>query len=118
MTGIPKDLPGAELIAPGIAALRRGELTIAALLVSVGAHRLRAAGLEVPRAPALSGSPELALYAALAAESDRDVHSRYNALIRRLVRFERAMDRRRRARRSADVSQLPAGAPSRRPGCR
>lgn len=88
----PRDLPGADLVASGIEALRRGELTVEALLVAVGARRLRAAGLEVPAPPELPDSPELLLYAAVGAAHPCDAHSRYNGLIRRLVSFERALD--------------------------
>lgn len=80
-------LPGGDLIEDGIADLRRGEETQAALLVSIGAPRLRAAGIVVPQA---LENPEHRLYAALA-EADPDAaHGRYNALVRRLVSFERA----------------------------
>ena len=89
---IRPDLPGADLVAKGIDDLRRGELTVEALLVAVGALRLRSVGLEIPAMPALSESPELALYAAVCASEADDAHSRYNALIRRLVSFERAME--------------------------
>lgn len=89
---IRPDLPGADLVAKGIDDLRRGELTVEALLVAVGAPRLRGIGLEIPAIPALSESPELALYAAVCDSGAGDAHSRYNALIRRLVSFERAMD--------------------------
>ena len=41
----------------------------------------------------LAESPEIALYRRLGAEDTRDVHSRYNALIRRLVSCERALER-------------------------
>ena len=91
------DLPGADLVAKGIRALRRGDATVEALLVSVGAPRLRAAGLEVPPAPPLPHSPEISLYLAIGADHPTDAHSRYNALIRRLVSFERALERRVRA---------------------
>ncbi len=50
---IPSDLPGADLIALGIAALRQREITVEALLVAAGATRLRAAGLDVPEPRAL-----------------------------------------------------------------
>lgn len=93
MTEAPEDLPGADLVASGIEALRRGEVTVEALLVAIGARRLRAAGLEVPRVPELPDAPELMLYAAVAAAHPRDAHSRYNGLIRRLVSFERALER-------------------------
>lgn len=96
MTEVPSELPGADLVADGIAALRRGELTVEALVVAVGARRLRAAGLGLPPAPELPDSPELALYSVLGAAHPRDTHARYNGLIRRLVSFERALDRRSR----------------------
>ena len=90
---IRPDLPGADLVAKGIDDLRRGELTVEALLVAVGTPRLRSVGLEIPAIPALSESPEMALYAVIcASEETGDAHSRYNALIRRLVSFERAME--------------------------
>lgn len=92
-----EDLPGADLVARGIQALRRGETTIEALLVSVGAPRLRAAGLDIPPVPPLPHAPEISLYLAIGADHPRDAHSRYNALIRRLVSFERALERRVRA---------------------
>lgn len=89
---VPRNLPGADLVASGIEALRRGELTVEALLVAVGARRLRDAGLEVPAPPELPDSPELLLYAAVGAAHPCDAHSRYNGLIRRLVSFERALE--------------------------
>ena len=81
-------LPGNDLIAAGLRDLQGGRETIEALLVAVGAPRLRHLGLELP--DKLPDKPEHRLYALLA-ESDSDsAHSRYNALIRRLVSFERA----------------------------
>ena len=92
MTRVPeKNLPGADLVFSGIEALQRGEMTVEALLVAVGAKRLRAAGLQVPQA-GLPDEPELALYTALGAMYPGDTHSRYNSLIRRLVSFERALE--------------------------
>lgn len=93
MTSVPRDLPGADLVASGIEALRRGEVTIEALLVSVGAPRMRATGLDIPKTPPLEHSPEIALYLAIGEDHPEDAHSRYNALIRRLVSFERALER-------------------------
>ena len=105
---VPKDLPGADLVASGIEALRRGQLTVEALLVAVGAHRLRSAGLSVPRTPELPNSPELALYSALGATHPRDTHSRYNSLIRRLVSFQRALELRSRCRRDPALKRSHA----------
>ena len=108
MREVPKDLPGADLVASGIEALRRGQLTVEALLVAVGAHRLRSAGLSVPRTPELPNSPELALYSALGATHPRDTHSRYNSLIRRLVSFQRALELRSRCRRDPALKRSHA----------
>ena len=81
--------PGEDLVAKGIADLSRQIESVEALLVSIGAPRLTRIGFSVP--PALP-NPERRLYERLA-ESDQDsAHSRYNALIRRLVSFERAAE--------------------------
>ena len=82
-------LPGAELIEEGLRDLATGVESVPALLVAIGAPRLRRSGLDVPDGPL---SPEHRLYDLLARESPRAAHSRYNALIRRLVSFERALE--------------------------
>jgi hypothetical protein len=82
--------PGGDLVQEGLADLARGEETIPALLVSIGAPRLRRIGLPVPETA--FPSPEMRLYERLA-ESDPDsAHDRYNALVRRLVSFESAAE--------------------------
>lgn len=81
-------LPGADLIAAGIADLESGIESIPALLVAVGAPRLSSLGLVIPDTPA---DPEHRLYAHLAGDEPDAAHARYNALIRRLVSFERAL---------------------------
>ena len=83
-------LPGADLIEAGMADLARGIESTEALLVLIGAARLRRAGLAVP--PDMVTEPEHRLYARLSAEDSDSAHSRYNALVRRLVRFERALE--------------------------
>lgn len=80
-------LPGADLVTAGLADLARGATTAEALLVSIGEPRLRALGFDVPNALA---EPERRLYELLATENSDAAHSRYNALVRRLVSFERA----------------------------
>lgn len=82
-------LPGADLIQRGLADLDAGIESLEALLVSVGAPRLRALGLDIP--PPFP-TPEHRLYEQLAAQDSASAHSRYNALIRRLVSFERARE--------------------------
>jgi hypothetical protein len=81
-------LPGAEWIETGLEDLRDGRETIPALLVSVGAPRLRSLGVAVPHNTI--DSPEHRLYALLHEQDEDSAHSRYNALIRRLVSYERA----------------------------
>jgi hypothetical protein len=83
-------LPGQDLIAAGLCDLRDGRETVAALLVAIGAPRLLRLGFELP--DQLPQNPEHRLYALLAQEGSDSAHSRYNALIRRLVSFERAAE--------------------------
>jgi hypothetical protein len=84
-------LPGADLIRKGLADLAGGVESIESLLVLVAAPRLRRIGFDVPDdTPFL---PEDRLYAILSEEDSDSAHSRYNALIRRLVSFERAAER-------------------------
>ena len=83
-------LPGADLVLKGLLDLERAEASNEALLVLIGAPKLRSLGVAVPvRHDATS--PEHRLYARLEAEDSRTAHSRYNALVRRLVSFERAL---------------------------
>lgn len=84
------ELPGQDLVDAGVAHLREGRATVEALLVSVGSRRLRAAGVDVPEPFA---GAEIRLYELLRREHGDDAYGRYNALIRRLVSFERAAER-------------------------
>lgn len=86
------DLPGADLVRQGLADLRGGRETVEALLVEVAGPRLRALGVDVPKERDLE--PERRLYLRLSAESPEDVHGRYNAWIRRIVSFARALEAR------------------------
>jgi len=80
-------LPGADLVERGIEDLDAGRESAEALLVSIGAPRLRSVGVGMS---APIASPEHKLYLLLARERGDGAHSAYNALIRRLVSFERA----------------------------
>jgi hypothetical protein len=82
-------LPGGDWIDAGLADLARRVESIPALLVAIGAPRLRDLGLAIPDVGI--PDPEMRLYAALAASDPDSAHSRYNALVRRLVSFERAI---------------------------
>jgi hypothetical protein len=83
-------LPGGDLIDQGVTDLREGRETVAALLVAIGSPRLRRLGIELP--DRLPEDPEHRLYDLLAKDEPDSAHSRYNALIRRLVGFERAAE--------------------------
>jgi hypothetical protein len=80
-------LPGEELVEQGIRDLELGIESPESLLVSIGAPRLRRLGFEVSRA---FDSPEHRLYELLRDEHGDAAHSRYNALVGRLVSYERA----------------------------
>lgn len=83
----PRALPGQDLVAEGLADLTRGVETIPALLVSIGAPRLGQLGFTVPSPIA---DAEHRLYGTLSGADPDSAHARYNALVRRLVSFERA----------------------------
>lgn len=82
--------PGEDIVEQGVRDIAAGLETIPALLVAIGAPRLRRIGIALP--DDLPTSPEHRLYLKLAAEDSDSAHSRYNALIRRLVSFERAAE--------------------------
>ena len=80
-------LPGGDLVERGLRDCASGLPSIEALLVSIGAPRLRRMGFEVSDpVPAA----ERRLYERLRAQDADSAHARYNALVRRLVSFERA----------------------------
>lgn len=82
-------LPGSELVETGLSDLAGGVESVEALLVSIGAPRLSELG--VLKAQPLAGA-EHRLYELLRREDADAAHSRYNALVRRLVSFERAAE--------------------------
>jgi len=82
-------LPGGDLFEKGVLDLQRGVVSVEALLASIAAPRLARIGIAVPGA---IPDPERKLYDLLAEADPDSAHSRYNALIRRLVSFERAAE--------------------------
>jgi hypothetical protein len=92
-------LPGAELIAEGLDDLAAGAETAAALLVAIGAPRLRRLRLPLPASEDLPRDPDLRLYHRLGREHPADAHGRYRALLRRLVSFESALEHAQERRR-------------------
>jgi hypothetical protein len=83
----PKVLPGEELVRRGLRDLEEGTESVESLLVSIGAPRLRQLGLTIETP---YSTPEQRLYRLLAVAHGDAAHSRYNALVGRLVSYERA----------------------------
>ncbi len=79
--------PGGDLIRDGLRDLAASTETVPALLVSIGAPRLRQLGLPITHETI--PNPEHRLYRLLAEQDSDSAHSRYNALVRQLVSFER-----------------------------
>lgn len=89
MRPVPVSLPGHELVSAGLTDLAASRESEASLLVAMAAPRLRALGYDVP----VGGGeqPSHRLYELLS-ERDRGAHSRYNALVGRVVSFARAAE--------------------------
>jgi len=92
-------LPGEMLVRRGLSDFQAGLCTIPSCLVRIARPRLSRAGLMPQSVPGQSGEPELQLYDLLKRERG-DAYSRYNALVRELVSFENALDRRYRNTKS------------------
>ena len=89
MPAVRTDLPGSELVRAGLDDLAAGRETEASLLVTMAAPRLRALGLDVPAGG--DGQASHRLYGLLITGGD-GAHSRYNALVGRIVSFARAAE--------------------------
>jgi hypothetical protein len=76
-------------VSAGLRDLAAGRETEASLLVTMAAPRLRALGLDVPAT--VDQDPSHRLYDMLAVR-DGSAHSRYNALVGRIVSFARAAE--------------------------
>ena len=83
-------LPGGDLVASGLADLRKGIASENALLVSLASPRLRGLGLDVPVLATTEEPYEHRLYSALEIRLDKGAHAAYNALLSRVVSFANA----------------------------
>ncbi len=92
-------LPGEELIRQGLADFQSGRNTISACLIGMARSRFVRAGLLSGTTPnsISEPEPELQLYRLLLHEGG-DAYSRYNSLVRELISFGQALDRRVRKR--------------------
>ena len=82
--------PGGALVQHGLRDLAERRESAEALLVVIGRGRLSAAGVDVPHVPV--DDPEIRLYELLALDDPDAAHGRYNALVRQLTSFERAIE--------------------------
>ncbi|HEY7933881.1 MAG TPA: hypothetical protein VID48_08660 [Solirubrobacteraceae bacterium] len=89
MCDVQTDLPGYELVSEGLEDLAAGRESESALLVAMAAPRLRALGIDVPHGA--GEQPAHRLYELLT-HTDEGAHSRYNALVARVVSFARAAE--------------------------
>lgn len=83
-------VPGQDLVEAGLTDLSAGRESVEAMLVMMAAPRLRPLGIEVP--PARTPWPSHRLYELLTEAGGGGAHSRYNALVARIVSFARAAE--------------------------
>ncbi len=105
-------LPGEEFAHAGLEDRAAGRESVAALLMEIAAPRLRTIGCGGPVGRELDA--ELRLYRLLVRMHGDDAYGQYNALLRRLVSFERALDHRLRQRTVA-TALMPTSLPANRP---
>jgi hypothetical protein len=86
----PSSFPGHELVSAGLSDLAADRESEASLLVAMAAPRLRTLGFDVPEGG--GERPSHRLYELLS-ETEQGAHSRYNALVGRIVSFARAAER-------------------------
>ncbi len=87
-------LPAETLVRQGLEDLIAGRESMGSLLVQIGAPRLRLLGLPLPIREDDECDADRRLYRLLSAEHGTEAHSQFNSLIRQLVSFERALERR------------------------
>lgn len=81
-------LPGGEIVDAGIAALVRGEESIASLMVALAAPRLRREGVPLPRE--VFTDADVRLYELLERDDARLAHTRFLACLRQAESFANA----------------------------
>lgn len=86
-----KNLPGAEIVLPGLADLKAGRGTVNAAAVQAAAPRLRRIGLDTPD---IRGEVPAAhrLYQQLSEELGDAAHAHYNAILARVASFAGAAE--------------------------
>ena len=92
-------LPGATAIRAGLEDLAAGRESVESLLIQIGAPRLSWLGVILPSSPNVNADRQL--YQLLSLQHGNEAHSQFNGLIRQLVSFVRALERRLFARQRA-----------------
>jgi len=92
-------LPANEMIQLGLQDLAEHRASVAACLVKIASPRMRRCGIEIELSDAEALNADRELYALLGLEHGKEAHTRYNALLRELVSFERALEGRHRRMR-------------------
>lgn len=87
-------LPGETLVRDGLSDLAVGRETAESLMVLIGSQTLKECGVTFPETTANILDADYRLYAIMQERHGNDAHSKYNALIRQLVSFERALEHR------------------------
>lgn len=102
-----RDLPGAEMVCRGLADLRCGRESIDALLVVIAYPRFTRLGAVIPATLLTPFVPdtELRLYRLLCRQQPRDPYSLYNALLRQLASYGRALEHRARWYRDGEGAE-------------
>ena len=89
-------LPANDMIQQGLDDLAQRRVSVAACLVKIASPRMRRCGMEMLISDDEALNADRELYALLGHEHGKEAHSRYNALLRELVSFERALEARHR----------------------
>ena len=89
-------LPANDVIQQGLDDLTQRRVSVAACLVKIAIPRMRRCGMEMILSDDEALNADRELYALLGHEYGNEAHSRYNALLRELVSFERALEARHR----------------------
>lgn len=100
LDGPDTGLPGEVSIRKGFEDFAAGRSTLEALLVQVASFRLRRAGLPLPGP--IDPDADYKLFELLREMHGESALSQYNAWIRQLVSFERALEHRRRREQTVD----------------
>lgn len=89
-------LPANDMIQQGLDDLAQRRASVAGFLVKIASPKMRRCGMDMHLSDDEALNADRELYALLGREYGNEAHSRYNALLRELVSFERALEARHR----------------------